>query len=311
MTTIRDILLADTTHIAPFEKELLLAHALTRTRVFVLTHPEHPVTKRSKKTYESLLARRNRHEPIALIVGRKEFFGREFIVNRHTLVPRPETELLVEKTLEHIEHSKYAHVAVTASDNLRKKIPTTLIIDIGTGSGNIIVTLAAETSAGRFKKRKFDFVAVDISTRALRIARKNARIHNTNRHIRFIRSDLLTKVPKKLFRNAHEIIVVANLPYLSTKEYGETPLDVRGFEPHSALESGTMGIDHYQRLFCDTHNIIDKEKLSAPMSLFLEIGAKQRPPLKKLLSTVFPNADSFFFRDTAEKWRLARIFLSD
>lgn len=310
MTTIRDLLRADTTRIVAFEKELLLAHALAQTRVFVLTHPEYPVTRHSKKIYESFLARRSHHEPIAFIIGKKEFFSREFLVNRHTLVPRPETELLIEKTLEHVERSKCAHVITPSGDNRRKKIPTTLVIDIGTGSGNIVITLTTEIRRKRFKKRNFDFVATDISTQALRVAQTNARTHTTDQFIRFIHSDLLAKIPKKLFRNADEIILIANLPYLSKKEYDETPIDVRNFEPKSALESGIRGIDHYERLLHTLQLLIRTERLVAPIDLFLEIGPRQKVPLKNFIPKVFPGSHLDFFRDIAGRWRLTHLSIS-
>jgi release factor glutamine methyltransferase len=288
-----------TTRIHRFEIELLLAHALKKARVFILTHPEFHITKKIKDQFDRFLERRKNNEPVALIIGRKEFYGRNFFVNQYTLIPRPETELLVEKILEHITESK--------EENFQKE-KSRLILDIGTGSGNIITTLAKEIEKKKSFSKSFSFVATDISKEALSTARKNAKNLGTEKAIRFIRSDLFENIPKKLFQEAQERIIAANLPYLSQKAYAATPPDVRNYEPQSALESGKDGIDHYRRLLKELVDTINQTPtLTIPTTLFLEIDPLQKNILNTLALEIFPNARVDFFRDLAGKWRLARV----
>jgi len=295
MGTIREILRSGEKSILHFEKEILLAHALKKTRVFILAHPEAAVTKKTAKNFTTFLERRKNHEPIALIIGSKEFYGREFSVNRHTLVPRPETELLVEKTLEHIAASS-------------KKKFRTIVLDIGTGSGNIITTLIKEIETKNISRENFSYIATDISKEALLVAKKNAKKHHAEKNIRFIHSDLLKNIPKKFFRDAREIIITANLPYLSKKEYEDAPPDVRNFEPKSALESGTSGLDHYQKLLKELRDITAERKNdAASITLFFEISPSKKTSLKLLVSCVFPTATLAHSQDLAKKWRLAEI----
>ena len=302
-TSIGEILHSTKTTVSRFETELLLAHALKKTRAFVLAHPEYPVTNNAIKTFLSYIERRSNHEPIALIIGHKEFYGREFFVNEHTLVPRPETELLVEKVLDSItneilsmqeshEHGKYS----------------TLILDIGTGSGNIITTIAKELEVKISEQRNFTFIASDLSKEAIRIAKKNASRHHVKKNIRFIYSDMLQKIPKKLFHNATSIYIAANLPYLSEKEFHDAPIDVRIFEPKSALESGPDGLDHYRLLFKELRTLLQaRRERPAHVALFLEMSPSQKTPISGLIASVFPNATQSFFKDLSKKWRLADI----
>lgn len=304
-TSIGEILHSTKTTVSRFETELLLAHALKKTRAFVLAHPEYSVTNNAIKTFLPYIERRSNHEPIALIIGHKEFYGREFLVNEHTLVPRPETELLVEKVLDSItneilsmqeshEHGKYS----------------TLILDIGTGSGNIITTIATELDTKNSDQKKFTFIASDLSKEAIRIAKNNANRHHVQKHIRFIHSDMLQKIPKKLFHEATTIYITANLPYLSEKEFRNAPTDVQIFEPKSALESGPDGLNHYRLLFKELRTLLQaRRERPAHVTLFLEISPSQKTPISSLITSVFPNATQSFFKDLSKKWRLVHITL--
>lgn len=299
MTTISELLRATSTTVSRFETELLLAHALKKARVFILAHPDFSVTQKIKKRFNRFLERRRKGEPLAFIIGHKEFYGQNFFVNRHTLIPRPETELLVEKILEHVTESK--------EENFPKE-KGKLVLDIGTGSGNIITTLAKEIEERENFSKGFSFIATDISKEALSIARKNAKSLGTEKTIRFIQSDLLENIPKKLFQNASEKILAANLPYLSREAYAATLPDVQSYEPKSALESGKDGLDHYRRLLEELLDIISQAPtLTVPTTLFLEIDPSQKNILSALVPKKFPNACVEFFRDLAGKWRLARV----
>lgn len=304
MPTIRELLRAEEKNIPRFEIESLLAHALKKTRVFVLAHPEYRVTKKIKKRFDQLLERRKNHEPVALIIGQREFYGREFFVNASTLVPRPETEILVEKIVSRFDAQK----KLRDKKNISKEKFSTLILDIGTGSGNIITTLVKELEKKNIPEKNFSFIASDISREALQIAKKNAKTHGAEKNIRFIRSDILANIPEKLFQDTQEIIIAANLPYLSKKEYEDAPPDVRNFEPKSALESGKDGLGHCRKLLEELRNLtLEKKILSRSLVIFFEISPSQKNSLQKLVSNIFPKADISFFRDLARKWRVAKI----
>lgn len=306
MNTVREILRRKTESVSRFETELLLAYALGKPREFLLAHPEYFIPKKISARFFSILERRKHHEPISLITGRKEFFGRIFFVNRHTLTPRPETELLIEKTAECIASMKKDIDSNEKSNPIEKRLKEkTLVIDIGTGSGNIITTLILEIGKEKISKENISFIATDISKEALSVARKNAKMHTSDSCIRFIQSNLLEKIPKKFFRNARSIIIVANLPYLSSEEYESAPLDVRNFEPVTALLSGKDGLDHYRLLFEALS--AEHRKRKTCITIFVEISPSQIRSIKTLARKYFPTAHMECFRDIARKWRLVRV----
>lgn len=277
-----------TTAIPFFESELILAHILKKSREYVLTHPEIELTKKQTIKYQNFIKRRLNHEPMAYILGHKEFYGLDFKVTRDTLIPRPETELLVEKTLEKIRPA--GHQAPSA------------IIDVGTGSGNIIISIAR--CIKQPKKNKIDFYGTDISPKALRVAKSNAKKHNVEKKIKFIQSDLLN-----YFLDHHSLftgrcVIVANLPYLSQKIYSKTLPDVKNFEPKSALYASKKGLYHYEKLFQQIKNILSRVD---HCSIIVEISPEQKDNLLKLAEKNFPKANTAAYKDLAEKWRVCRI----
>ncbi len=305
MPTIETLLRKAETSILRFEAEILLAHIIKKTRTFVIAHPEYIISAESSNQFVSCTLRRVQHEPIALIVGYKEFYGRKFLINRHTLIPRPETELLIENIQKHISNSK-SNSQKTSS----YKDTSVLILDIGTGSGNIITTLAEEIATHTDDKKNFTFLATDISKSALEEARKNAERINSQRNIQFIHSDLLEKIPKKEFLDANEILIAANLPYLSEKEFHQAPPDVQNFEPRSALESGATGLDHYRRLLEELRQLFEEQKINPKTTLFFEISPSQEISIQQLIFAIFPQSTVTLFQDLAKKYRLAKISLN-
>jgi len=266
--------------IPPFEVELILAHILKKSREYVLTHPELSLTKAQKRQFEKLIKRRENYEPLAYILGHKEFYGLDFKVNENALIPRPETELLVEEIL-------------------RLKPKNKNIIDIGTGSGNIIIALAKNI------KEKNNYFGIDISEKALSVTRFNARKHNVDKKIRFIKSDLLkTFIQNTKYKILNtELIIVANLPYLSEKIYSSTIPDVKNFEPKSALLSGPDGLAHYERLLKQIKLLSVHCSLST-VHCFLEISPEQKPKMERLIRQYFPKSKIIFKKDLAGKWRV-------
>jgi release factor glutamine methyltransferase len=234
-------------------------------------------------------ARRAQHEPVAYIVGHKEFYGRDFLVTSATLIPRPETEQIVELALDNL---------VTSNQELvtRKKIT---VIDVGTGSGNIIISLAKELE-DRLPVTDYQLHAIDLSADALETAQENAKRHSVNNAISFRTGSLLEPVAKEL-AEADRIVIAANLPYLSEEIYQSSADDVKTFEPRSALVSSQAGLDHYYRLL-DQVAAIGK-----PATLFLEISPEQSPVVKRYLAKHFPTATVSVHQDLSGRDRIIEI----
>ena len=238
---------------------VLLSHVTSKPKAFLLAHPEHDLTSEEEAILKGLIERRKNHEPVAYLIGHKEFYGRDFRVTPATLIPRPETEVLIEEVLGHLK---------TFSS-------PTAVFDIGTGSGAIILTLAKEMSL----QKDFLYIGTDISPDALMVAKENQkRLNNTT--VLFQESDLLKNIVLPQEKN---ICIIANLPYVPTKMYEETEPDVQNFEPRIALESGHDGLDHYRRLITEI-----QEKKLTNFSLFLEIDPSQTNTLSELLSVFSP-----------------------
>jgi len=289
MITIRDLYQKYSKKIDLLDLELILTHVLKKTREFVLAHPEYKITKYKVSAIKYLVSRRIKKEPIAYILGQREFFGLSFKVNKYTLIPRPETELLVELTIDKILNTKY-------------QIPNT-IIDIGTGSGNIIISLAKHMRGGN------KFAAIDISSKALKIAKQNAKLHKVNKKIKFLRGNLLEPMIRnwKLEIGNSRIVILANLPYLSKKIYSSASKDVKKYEPMSALLSGDDGLSHYKKLFKQIKKLVMGCGLQ--VTGFFEFSPEQKNLLHKLLKNTFPNAKTSFHKDLSGRWRIAQIEL--
>ncbi len=297
IVTIKDLLKKYQGEIDRLDLEVLLAHSLGKTREFVLIYPEKELTSYQSSVISKLLKRRISGEPIAHLTKHKEFYGLDFIVNKHTLVPRPETEMLVENVLSHV-----------ISHQSLKKVS---IIDIGTGSGCIITSIA-NTLENNKKQSTLDakciYCAIDISKEALKIAKKNATIHKVDKKIKFLPGNLLTPLIEnyKLENKDSKIIIIANLPYLSKEIYESAPIDVKKYEPKSALYSPEQGLQHYRKLLLQIReNLASHSTLH--ISCFLEISPEQKQQITKVITTIFPLAQIEFKKDLAGKWRVCRI----
>jgi release factor glutamine methyltransferase len=205
---------------ARLESTLLLAHALGRDRTFVITHADEPVDERALETFRKLIERRAAREPLQYLTGCQEFFKLDFEVTPDVLIPRPETELLVEFSLEVLK------------DN-----PTSLIADIGTGSGCIAISLLHELPRARA-------VATDISVDALQVARRNAERHSVMDRLALTESDCFSAIS----RDALFSLIVSNPPYVREDEWPRLQREVREHEPRSALVSGPDGLTMIRRL---------------------------------------------------------------
>jgi release factor glutamine methyltransferase len=230
------------------DAELLLRHVTGHDRAFLLTSPDAELTPEQWILYEQWLKRRARHEPIQYILGEQEFYGLAFRVTPDVLIPRPETEHLVEAALHRLAHDAPIRIA-----------------DVGTGSGAIAIALAHELPHAAI-------TALDSSRPALEIARQNAKRHRLADRIRFLESDLLAAVDGEKFD-----AIVSNPPYIAESETLEE--QVRDYEPKNALYAGPSGLEVYRRLIPQAWGA------SKPGGwLLLEIGHGQRDALAVLLA---------------------------
>ncbi|MDD3487131.1 MAG: peptide chain release factor N(5)-glutamine methyltransferase [Candidatus Moranbacteria bacterium] len=270
--------------ISPLDAEILLSLALKKPKEYIIAHPEKKLTRLQEKKYQHFTNRRLAGEPVAYIAGRKEFFGLDFEVDKHVLIPRPETELVVERVLDKMQNAKC-------------KIPDA-IIDVGTGSGNIIIALAKNV-----KNKKINFYALDISKDALSVAKKNAKKNKAAKKIKFIQSYLLDYFLKQKNLSSKNIFIIANLPYVSKENYKANFKNLK-FEPSSALVSGKDGLHHYKKLFGQIKNSLPSVD---HCSLFIEISPEQKPEILREIKSLFPSAKPRFSKDLAGKWRIVEF----
>lgn len=235
------------------ESELILAFLLKSRREEIIAHPEKKVSRQLIAGFRRLEKKRLTHWPLAYLFGEKEFYGLNFKLNQSVLVPRPETENLVKYLLDYLSriYSENKLKQKNQARNLGKiksqSLPSLSLIDLGTGSGAIIITLAKELI--RLRPRLLaasQLLAVDISSMALLLARQNAKNHGLAQKIVFKKSDLLKKVPKSFLSNQN-VIIAANLPYLTPKQTSQEK-SIK-YEPRLALVAGIDGLKYYRRLF--------------------------------------------------------------
>jgi release factor glutamine methyltransferase len=250
--------------------ELLLMHALGRDRTWLYTTPEHPLDPATAEKYFALIARRAAGEPTQYLTGRQEFWALEFEVTPAVLIPRPETEHLIEVALERLgERGIKINMKTGASS------PALHIADVGTGSGCIAVALAHELPHAKI-------IATDISAPALEVARRNAKRHEVSDRIQFIETDLLDNIALAPLATRHSPLlfdlIVSNPPYISHTDAASLPTEVREHEPHSALFGGPSGAEIYARLIAQSG-----AKLRPGGILVLELGYDSATAVRKML----------------------------
>ncbi len=290
-TAIADIQKKHAGQIDHLDLELLIAHILKKPREFVLAHPEYEMSPLKIENLKLKIAQRMRGEPLAYILGYKEFFGLPFLVSPATLIPRPETELLVEMALDEVR----SHQSSIKN-----------IIDIGTGSGNIIISIAKAIENFKFQISNFKFYGIDLSKDALTIARRNAKKNNVDKKIKFIHGNLLTPIVenRELEIENSKMIILANLPYLSREIYNATDKTVKKYEPKSALYSPQEGLRHYGELLKQIANLNPTNCIA-----LLEISPEQKVKILSLIKKHFPASEIECKKDLASKWRLVIIRL--
>jgi release factor glutamine methyltransferase len=233
----------------------LLAHILGRDRSFMLSHADEAITGEDAKRFRHYVQRRAEGEPLQYITGHQEFFGLDFEVNRHVLIPRPETELLIE----------------TALTLFRSAATAPLICDVGTGSGCIVITLVHQLPQARA-------VAVDTSVDALAVAQRNAERHSVADRISFLVSDCFAALDMRDERQSSFDLIVSNPPYVETGAVAGLQKEVRDFEPHTALVAGEDGLSVIRRLLLEAVSVLK----TGGFFLF-EIGFNQAAAVEQLI----------------------------
>lgn len=236
-----------------FVAELLLRHALGWERSRLLLHWNEPMPREGRVEFQQLIERKAAGEPAQYMIGEQEFYGRPFTVNPAVLIPRPETELLVEEIIR---------LGSRMGESLHA-------VDIGTGSGAIAVTLAAACPGWRV-------TATDLSPQALAVARDNARRNGVDGRIRFAEGDLLSPF---LASGETIDILVSNPPYIPTADIEELQPEVRDHEPRSALDGGPDGLDLYRRLVAGAASLPG----GVPQLVGLEVGIGQAGAVRDML----------------------------
>jgi release factor glutamine methyltransferase len=261
------------------DAELLLAHVLTVNRAAILARPDRRLTPKQLTRYRDLVARRASREPLAYIVGHREFFDLDLVVDERVLIPRPETELLVEQAL------RIAH-------RLGPEIEAPLrIADVGAGSGAIAVTLAVHLPQAAV-------YALDDSAGALAVVAENARRCGVADRVRCLQGDLLSP----LHEDARLAMITANLPYVSTAEWLALAPEIRDHEPRTALDGGPDGLGPIRRLL-----VTAGSHLRPKGAILVEIGASQGAAVTTLALEHFGQASVQLVQDYAGLDRLVVV----
>ena len=257
--------------------EILLAHQLNTDRLKLYLQYDQPVGQNDLNQYRAMIKRLIDGEPVQYITGIQEFWSMDFIVNSSVLIPRPETEILVEQALK------------AYNVNFREKGHKVSILDIGTGSGAIALAVASEIGDA-------EITALDISQPALETAQKNAEKHDLTDRVRFISGDLFSpfKEENQLFN-----IIVSNPPYVTTDEYKALPSKIKNFEPKTALEGDGDGLCYIRSIIRDAHRFLHPDGW-----LMIEMAPDQTEKAVKMIRESSKYADEQIIKDYSNKERV-------
>lgn len=283
-----EILLRGHSSSGRLDAELLLGKVLKQPRLYLHAHLRDALPVQSQRTFSSLVRRRVEGVPLAYLTGEKEFSGRPFHITPAVLVPRPETEGVVEAALRLLEELHESHP---------------IVVDLGTGAGVIGISIAAETP-------RTYAVVTDRSAAALEVARRNARKHKVFRRMSFLESDLLSEIPPEMTPD----VLVANLPYVPSddlKHAGASP-ETRGllFEPQKALDGGPDGLFIIRRLFAQLKRFRDQSLVSSLQHLILEHSPAQRKLIQELAHEALPTFRPHEVTPFVTSWKKINNFRS-
>jgi len=269
------------------DSEVLLGYALDCTRAQIYAHPERLLTDDERHRFEQLVIRRCQNEPVAYLVGEKAFYGLDFTVDRRVLIPRPETELLVDMVLD--VALQYDELRSRGRNGNKLAGGQFLVADIGAGSGAVAIAVLANTESA--------FVyAVDISPEALSVAAINAARHGVEERIQLLPGDLLTPLPQPVH------VIAANLPYVAADEWSHLAPGIVNYEPALALLGGADGLEFIRGLLQQAPG-----RLLPGGVVLLEVGASQGGAVAEMARSSFPDALIEVLTDYAFRERIVRI----
>jgi release factor glutamine methyltransferase len=237
--------------------EVLLAHSLKTNRLALYLNYDKPLKKDELREYRNLIKRRVKREPLQYITGCQEFWSLEFKIGKGVLIPRPETEILVEEAFKTFRPVNPSCETINA-------------LEIGTGSGVIAITLAKEL-------QRVSIIATDISSMAMKIARENAKTHGVETHVTFLRGSLFHPVRERM---GFFDLVISNPPYIPTGDFECLQPEVRDFEPRVALDGGKEGLRFYRQILSHAGRYLKKDGW-----LMLEVGKGQSEKVVKLIKS--------------------------
>ena len=244
------------------DSEILLSKVIKKNRQYLILNSSEELKKENIKSFDCLVKRRKKGEPIAYLINKKEFWKQNFYINQNVLIPRPDTETLVEETLKLF--------------NVNSKLN---MLDIGTGSGCILISILKE-------RRNFFGTGIDISKKAINVARFNAKMHQLSNRVKFYNSDV-----DKFLIGKYDL-VVSNPPYIKQQDLKYLEVDVKGFEPKLALDGGKDGFSKITKVISKTSMLLKKNG-----RFILEIGFGQK---KKILNILKQN--NFFFNKVVKDY---------
>ncbi|ABV75537.1 bifunctional N5-glutamine S-adenosyl-L-methionine-dependent methyltransferase/tRNA (m7G46) methyltransferase [Rickettsia akari str. Hartford] len=264
------------------EARILLQHVIHKPIEYLLINLDEQLSEAEIKAFEKLLERRLKHEPITYITGVKEFYSREFIVNKHVLIPRSDTEILVDVVLQRYSHSTQGHSTESGKPET-KKLDSVVnprndsILELGTGSGCVAISLLCELPNA-------NIIATDISIEAIEVAKSNAIKHHVTDRIQIIHSDWFENLGKQKFD-----VIVSNPPYISHSEKSEMALETLNHEPHFALFAEEDGLQAYRIIAKNA-----KPFLKPNGKIILEIGFNQAEKVSKIFLNYGYNIDNIY-----------------
>ena len=264
------------------DSALLMGHVLGVSKTRLYAHPDHRLTPAEISAFEALVGRRMRREPIAYLIGYRSFFGLDITVDPRVLIPRPETEMLVERVLTRVQ--ALAHNGQTPK-----------VADVGTGSGAIAVALAVNAPEALI-------YAIDVSQDALDVAAQNVWRYALGEQIQLIPGNLVDALPEPVD------VIVANLPYVASADLPGLAPDIRDFEPSLALDGGAEGVQTIRALFADLASPVGAGKLRPGVRLYLEIGAEQGASVQAIARAAFSGAHVAVETDYAGLDRILAVY---
>ncbi len=280
------------------EADLLLSACLDKDLSFLIAHPDYELSDTEMSKLDEWTRSRLDNVPLAYLTGKKSFYGLDFIANKNVLIPRPETELIVDTALDVIKKWQDNEIDV---------------IDIGTGSGCVIISIAKNAKDAK----DANFYAIDVSEEALEVAKKNSELNNPDTTIRFFKGELLNPVREflpaarqagvkdSLIRNSSKILITANLPYLTKEQIDNSPSITH--EPRLALDGGKDGMELYIELFKQIDEL--HKKTGQEIVLLAEIDHTQADIFVKECQKILSDSIIEILKDLGGYERTIKVYL--